>query len=144
MTAWHSHTKMDLLEIGSQCSHSSCNQIDFLPVLCHCNKYFCSYHIPSHLHFCPIDPSANTVASHKLQSCGFDACANPSLDAFHANDYNPQITCSQCRKAFCAEYLYSLLANEVYPLNLSVQPSSPEISFMPSYRCSKIAEDCIR
>jgi hypothetical protein len=40
--------------------------------------------------------------------------------------------------------IFTLLANEVYPLNLSVQPSSPEISFMPSYRCSKIAEECIR
>lgn len=97
---------MDLLEIGSQCSHSSCDQVDFLPILCRCNKYFCRHHIASDLHSCSVDisPNATLASFHKLQRCAVDVCGRPSLNAFHSNDFNSKPTCSQCRKSFCADH----------------------------------------
>lgn len=98
----------DLLEIGSQCSHLSCNELDFLPIVCRCNKYYCRHHIAPDIHKCPIDPAANNsgIPFEKLQRCAVEGCRKPSLNAFNVNPNNPgplSATCSPCQKSFCAE-----------------------------------------
>ncbi|KAF8327053.1 hypothetical protein F5887DRAFT_42720 [Amanita rubescens] len=45
------------LDIGSRCSFPSCGTIDFLPILCRCNKHYCRYHAVPESHSCPADPS---------------------------------------------------------------------------------------
>ena len=43
-----------LLSIGKQCSHPSCNLIDFLPFKCHhCGDHFCQEHFKVAAHACP-------------------------------------------------------------------------------------------
>jgi hypothetical protein len=96
---------MDLLQIGSQCSHSSCDQIDFLPILCRCSKYFCRHHITSYRHSCPIDLAANdptTGLFHNIQRCAINTCGKPSLNVSNSNDSDLKNACPQCRKSFCA------------------------------------------
>jgi hypothetical protein len=99
---------MDLLDIGAQCSHSSCNELDFLPIVCRCNRYYCRHHITPDMHSCPVDLAAensnHSIPFQKLQRCVVETCGNPSLNAFNAHSGAASIpaTCSQCQQSFCA------------------------------------------
>lgn len=41
------------LDVGSRCSFPCCGTIDFLPILCRCNKHYCRYHAVPESHSCP-------------------------------------------------------------------------------------------
>jgi len=104
---------MSLLSIGSQCSHPSCGEIDFLPIICRCDKHFCRHHISPEIHQCTIDPAANNptnVPFDKLPRCNANDCFQPSLG----------MTCSQCYKSFCAAHRHtsshSCVVEEAAPL----------------------------
>ncbi|TFK28061.1 hypothetical protein FA15DRAFT_585222 [Coprinopsis marcescibilis] len=43
-----------ILDVGKKCSHSICNQVDFLPFTCqHCSESFCQEHYRVEGHQCP-------------------------------------------------------------------------------------------
>ncbi|KDQ33659.1 hypothetical protein PLEOSDRAFT_21894 [Pleurotus ostreatus PC15] len=104
-----------MLHLGVQCSLESCNTVDFLPILCQCNRYFCRDHIQPDAHPCAA-ASPNNDTNHKvpncekLARCDFKKCQKPSLEAFMASISNPEdssrirAVCEHCSLAFCAEH----------------------------------------
>ncbi|GAA5869796.1 hypothetical protein JCM16303_001796 [Sporobolomyces ruberrimus] len=49
-------------DIGTHCSLSTCNSLDFLPITCpHCSSIFCRHHSRPLSHDCPLDPSSNNL-----------------------------------------------------------------------------------
>ncbi|KAJ7764497.1 hypothetical protein DFH07DRAFT_376477 [Mycena maculata] len=101
---------MSLFDIGAQCSHSPCKEIDFLPILCRCQHYFCRAHSPADAHGCTYTKSAESLLSppgpSTRERCAVDKCTKPSLESFIASDTEGRTpaTCSHCKAAFCAEH----------------------------------------
>lgn len=103
------HTLMsDLLQVGTQCSLSSCNVNDFLPITCKCTQVFCRDHILPDAHACPAvttSTGAGTQAGRDekegLRRCDIEGCNKPTLFAFTTSVGRE--TCEKCRKAFCVE-----------------------------------------
>ncbi len=96
----------DLLDVGSQCSQNNCRQIDFLPLRCSCDLYFCRDHILPDAHTCRLLGTATPHSSDpaaKFQRCALAECSNASLDAFSAAEAKSAASCSHCHLAFCAE-----------------------------------------
>ncbi|KAJ6611754.1 hypothetical protein B0H10DRAFT_2054953 [Mycena sp. CBHHK59/15] len=96
-----------MLRIGSQCSHPSCREVDFLPILCNCSLYFCRHHSSADAHACTYDRSIEQLpSSSKLQRCAADGCTKPSLDSFVASDAAGRIpaACAHCQVSFCADH----------------------------------------
>jgi len=67
------------LDIGSRCSFPSCGTIDFLPILCRCNKHYCRYHAVPELHSCPADPSEQQPLAplREVLPCCVPGCKRP-------------------------------------------------------------------
>ncbi|KAJ7470501.1 hypothetical protein FB451DRAFT_339166 [Mycena latifolia] len=104
---------MSMLEIGSKCSYAHCKEIDFLPIFCKCQLYFCRAHSSADAHSCiaytntPNTPSESLpLAGFSLQRCAVDKCTKPSLEAFSASDTEGRTpaTCPRCQASFCAEH----------------------------------------
>ncbi len=94
----------DLLDIGSQCSLSSCSQVEFLPIKCRCDLIFCKEHIIPDAHDCRLASTTRVVSDStlpKFQRCAAPKCSKPSLDAFSAQGSAAQ--CARCSQSFCAE-----------------------------------------
>ncbi|KAJ6455848.1 hypothetical protein C8R45DRAFT_1035921 [Mycena sanguinolenta] len=100
------------LEIGSQCSYPLCREIDFLPILCRCQLYFCREHSPAGTHGCtytrPTEPSVSGPSS-PLQRCALDKCSKPSLESFVSSDAEGRTPakCPSCDASFCAEHRHA-------------------------------------
>ena len=91
---------MALLDIGTQCSLSSCSTHDFLPILCpDCSKSFCKHHIHSDLHSCLSLPQKSDVQHAKLR-CALNNCNRLSLDV-HSSAV--AATYANCDKSFFSE-----------------------------------------
>ena len=90
---------MDLPQIGAHCSLDACNILDFLPIKCRCNKFYCSAHINPDHHACLANPTitlrlnVNTDKRHVI--CTLDGCEKASL--------SKEETCSTCHKSFCVK-----------------------------------------
>ncbi|KAJ6496502.1 hypothetical protein C8R47DRAFT_1114331 [Mycena vitilis] len=99
-----------MLEIGCQCSQPLCTDIDFLPIFCRCQRYFCRVHSVADVHGCTYARPTATVPiagpSAPLQRCAVDKCTKPSLEAFIASgaEGRTPANCPQCNAAFCAEH----------------------------------------
>ncbi|KAJ7063053.1 hypothetical protein C8F01DRAFT_54614 [Mycena amicta] len=98
-----------MLEIGTQCSHSTCGEIDFLPILCvRCKDFFCRFHASVGAHTCSADIAQQTpsAAASPLLRCSTSGCGKPSLEAFVASDEQGRTPakCLQCHGSFCAEH----------------------------------------
>ncbi|KAJ6547292.1 hypothetical protein B0H19DRAFT_1305818 [Mycena capillaripes] len=99
-----------MIEIGSQCSHPLCKEIDFLPILCKCQLYFCREHSFADAHGCtytrPAEPSPLPGSSSPLQRCAVDKCTKPSLESFVSSDADGRTpaNCPHCQASFCAEH----------------------------------------
>ncbi|KAJ7752132.1 hypothetical protein B0H16DRAFT_1317884 [Mycena metata] len=105
-----------MIEIGSQCSQPLCKEIDFLPIFCRCQLYFCRSHSSADAHNCtwtkttqplPAGPSA------PLQRCAADKCSKPSLEAFVSSadaEGRTPATCPHCNASFCCRVRRSRLA----------------------------------
>ncbi|EDR14931.1 uncharacterized protein LACBIDRAFT_306217 [Laccaria bicolor S238N-H82] len=90
---------MDLLQIGAHCSLPSCNDLDFLPIVCNCNKHFCRFHSAPDRHSCPLivpNDLKPPLSTDRLQRCIVESCNKPSLSQ----------TCLQCLQAFCPDHRY--------------------------------------
>ncbi len=71
------------LDIGSRCFFPSCGTIDFLPILCRCNKHYCRYHAVPESHSCP----ANLSEQQPLAPLGeADPCCVPGCKRPCATD----------------------------------------------------------
>ncbi|KAK7023777.1 AN1-type zinc finger protein 1 [Favolaschia claudopus] len=100
---------MSMIQVGATCSQPLCKEIDFLPILCRCQLYFCREHSPADAHACsyrPPESSAVSVPSSPLQRCAVDKCNKPSLESFVSSDAQGRIsaTCPECNASFCAEH----------------------------------------
>ncbi|KAJ7273451.1 hypothetical protein B0H12DRAFT_1089438 [Mycena haematopus] len=97
-----------MIEIGSQCSYPLCKEIDFLPIFCRCQLYFCREHSSADTHACtytrPTEHAPNP--SSLLQRCAADKCLKPSLESFVSSDAEGRTPakCPSCDAAFCAEH----------------------------------------
>lgn len=107
-----------LIEAGAQCSYSTCQLHDFLPIRCQCSHLYCSEHISPEAHACPnlkpaFDPSTSTSINdgdnndtRKLQRCAVDRCTKLSLESFIADSSATQgrspAVCPRCQLSFCA------------------------------------------
>ncbi|KAF8061042.1 hypothetical protein FPV67DRAFT_319621 [Lyophyllum atratum] len=80
-----------LLSIGSECSHPACNELDFLPIVCRCEKPFCRHHASPESHQCTFQYNLTHVPFRKLRRCDVSDCAEPALNT----------ACLQCNKSFC-------------------------------------------
>ncbi|KAK0441155.1 uncharacterized protein EV420DRAFT_1631584 [Desarmillaria tabescens] len=96
----------DLLDIGRQCSLSSCSQVDFLPIKCRCDLFFCKEHIIPDAHGCRLAATTRAVNDStlpKFQRCAVPDCSKPSLDAFSGQG---SAACPRCSQSFCADHRY--------------------------------------
>ncbi|KAF7359509.1 AN1-type zinc finger protein 1 [Mycena sanguinolenta] len=97
------------LEVGSQCSYPLCKEIDFLPIFCRCQLYFCREHSAADTHGCtytrPIEPRVSGPSA-PLQRCAVDKCSKPSLESFISSDAEGRTPakCPSCDASFCAEH----------------------------------------
>ncbi|KAF9264912.1 hypothetical protein L218DRAFT_861741 [Marasmius fiardii PR-910] len=89
-----------ILKIGNQCA--TCPQVDFLPIRCDCDKYFCKDHISPDAHDCVLLADKVLVDfDSKLQRCHLELCNKPSLNL----SSDPSAACcSHCGHSFCAEH----------------------------------------
>ncbi|KAF8212515.1 hypothetical protein K438DRAFT_1663497, partial [Mycena galopus ATCC 62051] len=99
-----------MIEVGSQCSYPLCKEIDFLPIFCRCQLYFCREHSPADTHGCtytrPAEPSSVAGPSSPLQRCAADKCTKPSLESFISSDAEGRTPakCLNCDASFCTEH----------------------------------------
>ena len=98
---------MDLAQIGAHCSLSSCNILDFLPIICKCETVYCSQHINPDRHDCPLlkasMASELSTFEDQLRRCDVDGCKKLSLRSASSNTDE---TCSACSKSFCVECVH--------------------------------------
>ncbi|KAJ7366920.1 hypothetical protein DFH08DRAFT_835930 [Mycena albidolilacea] len=76
----------ELLSVGRQCSHQTCNLVDFLPFKCqHCNDSFCQEHFMVAAHKCPkYDESKYNRVSPNCPLCNVVVAVRPGQDANEA------------------------------------------------------------
>ena len=99
----HNALLMDLPQIGAHCSLDACNILDFLPIKCRCNNFYCSAHINPDHHACLANPTTTTTHSPSINTniiCALDECNKASL--------SKQETCSACHRSFCAKWVLHL------------------------------------
>lgn len=87
---------MEFPEIGVSCSVSICNQLDFLPLRCQCDKFFCPEHFKQHSHECKTD---NVVTDLKTIDNIFQ-CSEPSCK----DRTIVPLLCEKCRKHYCIKH----------------------------------------
>lgn len=103
---------MDPDAVGLRCDLTSCHEIDFLPIKCHCNKVFCRSHISPDKHTCvsldgPFEGCAPVV---KRQRCALGDCERPSLESVISQEVNVQtnltssMACPKCLLSFCISH----------------------------------------
>ncbi|KAL0579135.1 hypothetical protein V5O48_002867 [Marasmius crinis-equi] len=71
-----------LLSIGKQCTHASCNLVDFLPFKCqHCKQSFCQEHFKVEDHSCPsYDASKHDRIAPSCPLCNTPVAIPPGQD----------------------------------------------------------------
>ncbi|KAG2115335.1 uncharacterized protein F5147DRAFT_676934 [Suillus discolor] len=100
--------------VGLRCDLTSCNEVDFLPIKCHCNKVFCRYHISPDKHTCAsLDasgPSEEHAPIAKRQRCALGDCKKPSLESVISQEVNLETkptssaACTKCLLSFCIDH----------------------------------------
>ena len=102
------YNDMDLPHIGAHCTLRACNLLDFLPIKCRCNKFYCAAHINPDHHAClanpiiALNPNFNTA---KLNVCGLGGCEKARL--------SKEETCSACHGSFCVKCITPSYLNEI-------------------------------
>ncbi|KAJ7580994.1 hypothetical protein C8J56DRAFT_253967 [Mycena floridula] len=100
---------MSLLQVGAQCSLSSCAEVDFLPVNCFaCASYYCRNHYLQADHACPSlsSPKSDTRPAEKLERCAIDDCTRPSLSSYTVR--KSSANCPRCLASFCAHHRHPI------------------------------------
>ncbi|KAJ8590361.1 hypothetical protein M405DRAFT_736936 [Rhizopogon salebrosus TDB-379] len=101
--------------IGQRCDSTSCNQFDFLPTKCHCNKVFCRDHISPDKHSCtstdgPVE--GQIIPFVKRHRCALGDCQKLSLqsatrEAGDETNSTSTAACLKCSLSFCVDHRHS-------------------------------------
>lgn len=90
---------MEFPDLGENCSHEACKQLDFLPIECiYCKLYFCKEHSLPYHHKCPNieDRTANDLTvSTESYACTYNGCKDKSL---------VPVLCDLCGTQFCLKH----------------------------------------
>ena len=92
---------MELPNVGKQCAFESCNQLDFLPIICKwCTLSFCKLHSQADLHECKSSDTSPKKAeiidpNPKSYPCTHGECKNKEL---------APIICDKCSQQFCLKH----------------------------------------
>ncbi|KDQ59405.1 hypothetical protein JAAARDRAFT_127056 [Jaapia argillacea MUCL 33604] len=120
---------MDLPVVGAHCALASCHELDFLPIRCRCDKFYCRHHISPETHHCVVEPSTPVVNAtfEKLVRCALDGCNKPSLESFVAGSgttagRSPAV-CSACNLSFCASHRHAA-SHSCHPQELPTEPKN--------------------
>ncbi|KAI0087861.1 hypothetical protein BDY19DRAFT_953556 [Irpex rosettiformis] len=111
----------ELLSVGHQCSHSTCNLVDFLPFKCqHCEQQFCGEHFLPQAHKCEkYDQSKYDRVAPSCPLCNEPVSIPPGQDPNLGMERHFSTECSvmtgkikkssvpRCAKAKCGKLLFS-------------------------------------
>lgn len=89
---------MEFPEVGQQCDHRDCKQLEFLPLKCKCGKVFCSEHFNKHLESCEFTISNVVTELRTIEekyTCSLDDCKSTSI---------VPLLCDKCGKHFCIQH----------------------------------------
>ncbi|XP_050498402.1 AN1-type zinc finger protein 1-like [Diabrotica virgifera virgifera] len=89
---------MELPDIGKQCAHPQCKQLDFLPLNCKCGKTFCSDHFTIHAQECEVSKILSEDELKKIENvyiCSHPHCKERSIVA---------LICKRCKQHFCVQH----------------------------------------
>ncbi|CAL8122706.1 unnamed protein product [Orchesella dallaii] len=98
---------MELPDIGKQCAHEECQQLDFLPAACaHCSKTFCKYHLSPFVHPCQgfkdnvlTDSDLAEKERERWQvKCSFSDCSKKDMVPMY---------CVKCNQHFCLSHRHA-------------------------------------
>ena len=118
-----------MLGVGKQCSHSTCNLVDFLPFKCqHCQENFCQEHFMVDAHKCPeYDESKHNRVAPDCPFCNTPVAIRQGQDPNVRMEEHFMKECSVvtgktgrnrtmpvCDKAGCNKALFSPIRCEVY------------------------------
>lgn len=93
--------RMELPQLGQQCNHTSCLQLDFLPLQCKCGKIFCSQHYNQHAISCEVqDNQASDLR--KIQDVS--KCSHPDCSATGVI----LIECEKCLQTYCVKHRHTV------------------------------------
>jgi hypothetical protein len=127
----------DLLDIGAQCSLPGCLYVDFLPLRCACDQFFCREHICADEHQCtaasnriPVTSTSGAASTEQsLQRCSLAGCEKPSMHAFAKKkadntELEAQLSvvpvlCARCQQGYCARCDLYFIFPFTCPTNLS-------------------------
>lgn len=91
---------MEFPDLGSQCSYTLCQQLDFLPFKCNrCNKIFCLEHMRYDNHQCPVKKD-NVIKEIKTNLNPYGKCI-----ICKAKQPVP-IKCSKCSCIVCLKHRF--------------------------------------
>lgn len=95
---------MEFPSLGKQCSQEDCQQLDFIPLRCECQKYYCKDHFLHHCLSgeCPISTQKNnsahvSVSESVIYKCHSDDCKMASL---------VKMSCIKCNEHFCISHRF--------------------------------------
>ncbi|XP_057652423.1 AN1-type zinc finger protein 1-like [Diorhabda carinulata] len=98
---------MEFPNIGKQCAHSQCKQLDYLPLVCKCGEIFCSEHYNGHIQHCEVaNPIIEAKSNNQVESVFI--CSH--LDC-KKRDIVPLI-CGRCQKHYCVEHRHLAVCND--------------------------------
>jgi len=95
---------MEFPDVGEQCAHAGCAQLDFLPLECaHCHLLFCKEHLLPANHVCPAYKD-NVVTDEDLEGRVKEKwqykCSHPQC---HVKELVP-IHCIKCKRHYCLNH----------------------------------------
>lgn len=106
-----------MISTGKQCTVPDCKQLDFLPLQCSCNKFFCQQHYFEH-----------GVSCEQLKQ-NFDVCSSTNSTVFKCSSEDCKevsllaLKCLKCDKHYCIKHRYH---TKCYDLKTSTP--TPKIS----------------
>ncbi|KAG6002706.1 hypothetical protein E4U21_002815 [Claviceps maximensis] len=117
-TSYVMRDKQDATLVGKHCQYEYCNQLDFLPFLCHsCSKTFCLDHRTESTHKCPNAGAwaeRRRLANLSRPSIGQDKtlrdkvsqkpCASPECTTVVGTSLVPGVHCDSCNRDYCLKH----------------------------------------
>lgn len=89
---------MEFPNIGKQCAHSLCKQLEYLPLVCKCGEIFCSEHYNIHTQYCEVSNFLTEAKSKEIKNvliCSYVNCKERSI---------VPLICGRCKKHFCVKH----------------------------------------
>ncbi|VDC04447.1 unnamed protein product [Peniophora sp. CBMAI 1063] len=139
--------EQSLLAIGHQCSHVSCNLVDFLPFKCqHCSESFCGDHFLPNQHSCAkYDEFSHNRVAPDCPLCNEPVAIPPGEDPNVRMERHLNAECSvmtgktksktpRCARGKCGKVLYAPIHCDKCSLDFC-----PTHRFPATHNCSSLA-----